>query len=104
LLAAIGGLNTRLAPGRIGPVGAVIGPTHLAPALDLESTKGLFLAPGVGRQGATPDDVARVFAACPDRVMPSASRSLLDDGPEVSRLRDTAGRLAGEFRELLAGR
>jgi hypothetical protein len=52
-------------------------------------------------QGATAGDVAEVFAACPERVMPSASRSLLVDGPDVSRLRDTAGRLAGEFRELL---
>ncbi len=104
LLVAIGSLNARLAPGEIGPVGAVIGPTHMDPALDLEAAQGLFLAPGVGMQGATPEDVARVFAACPDRVMPSASRSLLVDGPDVNRLRDTAGRLAGEFRELLSAR
>jgi orotidine-5'-phosphate decarboxylase len=104
LLADIGDLNARLAPGQIGPVGAVIGPTHMDPALALEAAHGLFLAPGVGMQGATPDDVARVFAACPERVMPSASRSLLVDGPEVNRLRDTASRLAGEFRELLPPR
>jgi orotidine-5'-phosphate decarboxylase len=67
----------------------------------LVAAQGLFLAPGVGMQGATAGDVAEVFAACPERVMPSASRSLLVDGPDVSRLRDTAGRLAGEFRELL---
>jgi orotidine-5'-phosphate decarboxylase len=55
----------------------------------------------VGAQGATPADVLRVFAACPDRVMPSASRSLLAAGPDVSRLRETAAGLAAEFRELL---
>ena len=101
LLAEIGDLNVRLAPGEIGPIGAVIGPTHTHPALNLVAAQGLFLAPGVGMQGATANDVAQVFAACPERVMPSASRSLLVDGPDVSRLRDTAGRLAGEFRELL---
>ncbi len=102
LLAEIGRLNTTLAPGRIGPIGAVVGPTLVQPGLDLVGAQGLFLAPGVGAQGATPTDVARVFAACPDRVMPSASRALLDGGPDVSRLRDTAAALAAEFRQVLA--
>jgi orotidine-5'-phosphate decarboxylase len=101
LLHQIRQLNDRLAPGGIGPVGAVIGPTHIEPELDLAAARGLFLAPGVGTQGATPADVARVFAACPDRVMPSASRSLLSAGPQVSRLADTAAALAAEFRALL---
>ncbi len=101
LLTAIGALNARLSPGEIGPIGAVIGPTHIEPDLDLAPAHGLFLAPGVGAQGATPQDVAQVFAACPDRVMPSASRSLLADGPDVARLRDTAERLANQFREVL---
>ena len=102
LLAAIGELNARLAPGEIGPIGAVVGPISMDPPLDLVAPQGLFLAPGVGVQGATPHDVARVFAACPERVMPSASRSLLGDSPEVGRLRDAVGRLADVFREALA--
>jgi orotidine-5'-phosphate decarboxylase len=102
LLREIGELNAALAPGEIGPVGAVVGPVHLEPALDLAAAQGLFLAPGVGAQGATPADVARVFAACPDRVMPSASRSLLLAGPDLSRMRDSAAALAAEFRRLLA--
>ena len=60
-----------------------------------------ILAPGVGTQGATPSDVAEVFAVCRDRVIPSASRSLLVEGPDVTRLGDAAGALAGEFRRLL---
>ncbi len=102
LLAEIGALNARLAPGEIGPVGAVIGPTHQTPALDLVAANGLFLAPGIGAQGATAADVARVFGGCPDRVMPSASRSLLIDGPDVSSLKDTAAALASEFRAVLS--
>jgi orotidine-5'-phosphate decarboxylase len=103
LLREIGALNARLAPGELGPVGAVIGPTHMQPELDLAAAQCLFLAPGVGAQGATPADVATVFAACPGRVMPSASRSLLAAGPDVSRLRDAVAALAAEFRALLPG-
>jgi orotidine-5'-phosphate decarboxylase len=102
VLLQIGALNARLAPGDIGPVGAVIGPTHMAPQLDLAAANCLFLAPGVGAQGATPADVATVFAACSDRVIPSASRSLLSAGPQVSRLRDEVSALAAEFRAVLA--
>jgi orotidine-5'-phosphate decarboxylase len=101
LLRDIGRLNAELTPAELGPVGAVVGPTHIEPELDLAAARCLFLAPGVGAQGATPADVLRVFAACPDRVMPSASRSLLAAGPDVSRLRETAAGLAAEFRELL---
>jgi len=103
LLREIGELNTRLAPGEIGPIGAVVGPTHIEPTLDLPSSHGLYLSPGVGAQGATPSDVARVFAACPDRVIPSASRSLLAGGPDPNRLRDTVAALATEFRQVLPG-
>jgi orotidine-5'-phosphate decarboxylase len=101
LLVAIGELNDRLAPGEIGPIGAVVGPTRQVPGLDLTAVNGIFLAPGVGMQGATPADVAQVFAACPDRVIPSASRSLLVGGPDIVQLRDVAVALAREFGELL---
>jgi orotidine-5'-phosphate decarboxylase len=94
--------NGRVAPGRLGPIGAVFGPTHGAPTeFDLSAMNGLFLAPGVGAQGATPADVADCFASCPDRVVPAASRSLLSAGPDPSRLRHAAGVLADELRRLL---
>jgi orotidine-5'-phosphate decarboxylase len=101
LLREIGERNAALAPGQVGPIGAVVGPTHAAPALDLAAAQALFLAPGVGAQGATPADVARVFAACPDRVMPSASRALLLAGPDVRALRGPLVEMADEFRRLL---
>jgi orotidine-5'-phosphate decarboxylase len=101
LLQEIGELNARLAPEALGPVGAVISPVRLQPELDLASAQCLFLAPGVGAQGATPADVAAVFAACPDRVMPSASRSLLSAGPDAGSLRGAVAALAAEFRVLL---
>jgi orotidine-5'-phosphate decarboxylase len=101
VLAGIGALNARLAPGAVGPVGAVVAPVRLEPELDLAAANCLFLAPGVGAQGASPADVAQVFAACPDRVMPSASRTLLSAGPHVGRQRDAVSALAAEFREVL---
>lgn len=103
LLRQIGELNAALAPGEVGPVGAVIGPVARSPALDLPAASALFLAPGVGAQGATVADVAGVFAACPDRVMPSASRSLLAAGPDVPALRAATAALAAEFRAALPG-
>ncbi len=85
LLAGVGAVNARLAPGRLGPLGAVVGPVPNDPPLDLAGANGLLLAPGIGAQGASPADVAATFAACPERVMPSASRSLLAAGPGPGR-------------------
>jgi orotidine-5'-phosphate decarboxylase len=101
LLRHIGEINADLAPGRIGPIGAVVAPVNLQPDLDLSAARALFLAPGVGAQGATVEDVARTFSVCPARVMPSASRSLLTHGPDIGALRDAVGSLANEFRERL---
>jgi orotidine-5'-phosphate decarboxylase len=102
LLNEIGALNAFLAPGTLGPIGAVIGPTHIEPSLDLRAANAIFLAPGVGAQGAGPEDVAQVFADCPNRVIPSASRLLLDDGPDVGRLRESGAALARTFSERLS--
>jgi orotidine-5'-phosphate decarboxylase len=102
LLRDIGDLNARLAPGTVGPIGAVVAPSSQLPALPLAEMNGLFLAPGVGAQGYTPEDVAETFAACPDRVMPSASRSLLAPGPDPARLRDAVASLAAQFATGLA--
>jgi orotidine-5'-phosphate decarboxylase len=101
ILKDIGALNARLAPGEIGPVGAVVGPATIEPPLDLAAANALFLAPGVGAQGAAPADVARTFSACPERVLPSASRSLLAAGPDPAALGIAAARLNDQFRALL---
>jgi orotidine-5'-phosphate decarboxylase len=101
IIAEIGELNARLAPGGIGPIGAVVGAGELDPALDLAAANALYLAPGLGAQGATAADVARTFAACPDRVLPSASRSLLAPGPDPAAIHDAAVALNEELRRLL---
>jgi orotidine-5'-phosphate decarboxylase len=101
LLSDIGAINTRLVPEGIGPVGAVIGVAAGEPELDLAGASALFLVPGVGAQGTTARDVARTFEACPDRVLPSASRSLLAAGPDAAALKDAVARLSAEFRAAL---
>jgi orotidine-5'-phosphate decarboxylase len=97
IAAALQGENERRAPGGIGPIGSVFGPNHGQPDFDLAALNALFLAPGVGAQGATPADVAACFAACPDRVLPAASRALLQLGPGVAELRAGAERLNAEL-------
>lgn len=94
--------NRRTAPGAIGPIGSVFGPTHGPPAFDIRAMNGLFLVPGVGAQGATAQAVASCFASCPERVLASASRSLLRNGPDTSRLRAGAMSLGAELKEELA--
>jgi orotidine-5'-phosphate decarboxylase len=98
LLAAIGAANAALTGDDPGPVGAVVGIARNQAPLDYVTARGLFLVPGVGAQGTTPTDVAECFSSCQDRVMPSASRSLLQAGPDLARLRDDLLRLGEEFR------
>ncbi len=74
-----------------GTVGVVIGATLEPSAFDLADLGGVILAPGVGVQGGTAQDVGRLFGACaPGTVLPSASRSLLAAGPDVGALREAA--------------
>jgi orotidine-5'-phosphate decarboxylase len=103
ILSEIAAANEQLAPGRLGPVGAVFGPTHGPPLFDLKAANCLFLAPGVGTQGATAKDVAQCFAACPDRVLASSSRGLLRHGPDRSRMTAVWNKLSGELRVLNVG-
>jgi orotidine-5'-phosphate decarboxylase len=102
LILELGAANRGIVGEAVGPFGAVFGPTHSPPAeMDLNAMGGLFLAPGVGAQGATVADVAACFAACPDRVLPSASRSLLAAGPDVAAMQGAMRELGGALWEAL---
>jgi orotidine-5'-phosphate decarboxylase len=83
-------------------VGAVVGATTDASEFPLARMGGPILAPGVGAQGATAADVKRRFGDCPPgSVLPSASRSLLEAGPDVGALADAARRLQAEMVDAL---
>ncbi|MGB0747584.1 MAG: orotidine-5'-phosphate decarboxylase [Magnetospiraceae bacterium] len=84
----IAAFNAKVAPGAVGPIGAVIGATlgdeAIATVQTLENS--LFLVPGLGAQGADFDDVKRLFAGATDRILPNSSRGVLTHGPDVAAL------------------
>jgi len=97
VLAAIRAEN---ADDKHGSVGAVVGATldHTDEDLDVS---GPLLVPGLGAQGGTVADVGRLFRPVRRRVLASASRSVLDSGPDATRLLDTALRTRDELAALL---
>ncbi len=87
----------------IGLIGAVIGAT-----VDEQSAKtitqlphSLFLAPGIGAQGATFSDVVRTFGPAASRVIPSVSRGILTCGPSISKLKEAIQQYRENARILL---
>jgi orotidine-5'-phosphate decarboxylase len=82
--------------GPLGSVGAVVGATLSEARVDL-AVNGPLLAPGMGAQGATAADLARIFGDAVRNVVPSFSRSVLRHGPSVAGLRDSAAREAAEL-------
>ena len=87
----------------LGPVGVVYGATCETSAYDLAAVRGPILAPGLGAQGATVDDIARRFGQCRRNVVPSASRSILAAGPDVAAMRAATQALAAQCRGALSG-
>jgi orotidine-5'-phosphate decarboxylase len=80
--------NAQLAPGAVGPIGAVVGTTSEdAPQLVARLPQSLVLAPGIGAQGASFEQLGDRFAGVKERVLPSVSRALLARGPDERALR-----------------
>ncbi|HEY8457252.1 MAG TPA: orotidine-5'-phosphate decarboxylase [Actinopolymorphaceae bacterium] len=76
----------------LGSVGAVVGATIADPGEDFARLNGPVLAPGLGAQGGSAQDIRRLFGAAACNVIPSSSRELLSAGPSVRKLRDAAMR------------
>lgn len=83
----------------LGSLGAVVGATigETGESFDIN---GPLLAPGVGAQGGTVDDVRRIFGRTARNVLPSTSRGLLSAGPSTAGLRDAALRATEEYAVL----
>jgi orotidine-5'-phosphate decarboxylase len=81
----------------LGSLGIVMGATLGESPVVLDALNGPILAPGVGAQGGTADDVRRIFGAARRAVLPSVSRDVLRHGPEVPALRAAAARLVEEY-------
>lgn len=77
----------------LGDFGVVLGATRDRPEFDMTKLGGPYLVPGVGAQGATPENVGRLFDRCPaGTVLVNVARSILNVGPDRSALRDSAQR------------
>jgi orotidine-5'-phosphate decarboxylase len=85
--------NVALGP-EIGPVGALVGATVDGIAANILSRLpcSLILAPGVGAQGASLDDIRNNFGPAIGRTLPSVSRSILRHGPSPTALREAIDR------------
>ncbi|RYV52913.1 orotidine-5'-phosphate decarboxylase [Pengzhenrongella frigida] len=77
-------------------VGATIGDAAVRLGIDLAAVRGPLLAPGVGAQGAGPDELAAVFGSARRAVLASSSRAVLAAGPDVANLRAAARRAADD--------
>jgi orotidine-5'-phosphate decarboxylase len=75
-----------------GDVGVVVGATIGAGELDLRALNGPVLAPGFGAQGATVEDLRKVFGASLRGVLPASSRDILKHGPDLGALREAVMR------------
>ncbi len=96
------------AAGELGSVGIVVGATvgdavHRL-GLDLAAANAPLLAPGVGAQGGTVEDLGRVFGAALPNVLAASSREVLGAGPDVAALAGAAERTAEALRAALATR
>jgi orotidine-5'-phosphate decarboxylase len=68
-------------------VGAVVGLTAPdAPDIAARLPSSLLLAPGLGAQGGTFQDLRARFAGARGRVLPNASREVLRRGPDRAAL------------------
>ena len=83
-------------------VGATVGDAVRRLGLDLSAADAPLLAPGVGAQGATAEDLRTVFGAALENVLGSSSREVLGAGPDGAALkaaaRHTARQLAAALR------
>ena len=82
-------------------VGATVGDAVQELGLDLAAANAPLLAPGVGAQGATAEDLRTVFGAAMDNVLASSSREILLAGPDRMALQAAARHTAQQLRVVL---
>ena len=94
--------NRRANDESLGPIGAVVGATcDDAAATVAALPRSFILAPGVGAQGATIQDVSTQMPAARGRVLPSVSRAILANGATPGEIRTTIRGLQEEARKLV---
>jgi orotidine-5'-phosphate decarboxylase len=99
VLARLAAENAGASP--LGSFGAVVGATLGSAGAELD-INGPLLAPGLGAQGARPDDLPGLFGPALRAVVPSVSRDVLRAGPDPARLRAAAARWAEALGKVAA--
>ena len=85
----------------VGPLGAVVGATcDDAQATVAALPNAFILAPGVGAQGATMDDIARRMPNARGRILANVSRAILANGTSASDIRTTIRELKRQAANL----
>jgi orotidine-5'-phosphate decarboxylase len=85
----------------LGSLGLVVGATIGATGHDLSEVNGPLLAPGLGAQGGSPADLRAIFGESLRNVLPSYSREVLGEGPDVASLQAAADRAAAACRAVI---
>jgi orotidine-5'-phosphate decarboxylase len=96
---AAAALNERADP--LGSIGLVVGATVEQGGVDLSRLNGPVLAPGLGAQGGTAQDLRRVFGTDLRGLLPSSSREILSAGPSIAGLRAAAAQAQDQLRAVL---
>ena len=90
----------------MGDVGLVVGATVGSAVSDLgiglEGLNGPILAPGVGAQGAGPEELSQVFGNSRSRVLVNQSRGVLAEGPSLDKLRSAVREASDAAQTALA--
>ena len=102
LCRAITERNRQAGDEALGPIGAVVGATCDDAAATVAALPTSFiLAPGVGAQGATMQDVLTRMPQARGRVLPNVSRAILANGASTAEIRTTIRALQQEANKLL---
>jgi orotidine-5'-phosphate decarboxylase len=102
LAAEITKFNTEHCKEPIGAIGAVVGLTADGSRELVEHLpKSLVLAPGLGAQGGTFEDLRARFGHVAQRVLPSSSREVLRKGPDLAALSEAIRVHAGRSADAL---
>jgi orotidine-5'-phosphate decarboxylase len=86
----------------LGHVGVVAGATIGRTGIDFSHLNGSILAPGIGAQGGTAEDLLAVFGPAVPLVLPTTSREVMMAGPEPEALRDAVRTTLTTLRSVLA--
>jgi orotidine-5'-phosphate decarboxylase len=93
--------NQKYGSDSVGPIGAVVGATCDDAAATVDALPTAFiLAPGVGAQGATMDDIRTRMPNARGRILANVSRAILANGTSVGEIRTTIRELQRQAANL----